>query len=81
MDAAACYRIQIQGHLGNSWLRCQGPDFRIAANADDPSGVVTTLTTQLPDQAALLGLLNSLYDANVPLLSIERLEPTAQSEE
>jgi len=40
---------------------------------------VTTLTGEVRDQAALLGVLNALYDMGCPLLKVERLGalPTA----
>ena len=34
---------------------------------------VTTLTGEVTDQAALLGMLNTLYDMGFPLLKVERL--------
>jgi hypothetical protein len=34
---------------------------------------VTTLTGEVRDQAALLGVLNALYDMGCPLLKVERL--------
>jgi hypothetical protein len=34
---------------------------------------VTTLTGNLPDQAALAGVLNLLYDLGLPLLAVEAL--------
>jgi hypothetical protein len=34
---------------------------------------VTELSGQLADQAALVGVLTSLYDLGMPLLSVERL--------
>ena len=36
-------------------------------------GQVTTLTGELPDQAALMGVLSPLYDMGFPLLKVERL--------
>ena len=38
--------------------------------------IVTTLTGELVDQAALMGVLNSLYDMGYPLLKVERLGPS-----
>jgi hypothetical protein len=38
-------------------------------------GQVTTLMGELRDQAALLGVLNSLYDLGFPLLRVEQLKP------
>jgi hypothetical protein len=35
---------------------------------------VTTLVGQLRDQAALIGVLNSLYELHLPILSVVHLE-------
>jgi hypothetical protein len=35
---------------------------------------VTILSGQLQDQAALIGVINALYDRHLPLLSVEYLE-------
>jgi cytochrome c-type biogenesis protein CcmE len=37
-------------------------------------GQVTILIGHLPDQAALSGVLNTLYERRVPLLSVENLD-------
>jgi hypothetical protein len=39
--------------------------------SDEGQWTVTTLSGQAVDQAALMGLLNSLYDLGLPLLSVE----------
>jgi len=38
------------------------------------NGEETTLVGRLPDQAALSGVLNTLYDKQYPVLSVECLE-------
>ena len=78
MYAAANYRVRVQGKLAHTWLQWHGPDLSIEIDADAPDGAVTTLTVRLLDQAALLGLLTSLYENNVPLLSVESIEPAAE---
>jgi hypothetical protein len=45
---------------------------RIAPDERDPG--CTILEGTLPDQAALLGVLNGLYDLGMPLLLVERVE-------
>jgi hypothetical protein len=35
---------------------------------------VTTLTGEVSDQAALMGVLSTLYDMGFPLLKVERLD-------
>ena len=69
----ATYRISVQGNLNESWSDRLG-GMAITATRD-PNGLpVTTLTGWLRDQAALLGVLNALYDPlHLPLLSVEYL--------
>ncbi len=70
LDMPATYRIVVQGYLDKSWSdRLGGVTITAASLADEAP--VTTLSGQLLDQAALLGLLNTLYDMHLPLLSVE----------
>jgi hypothetical protein len=46
---------------------------KIATTDRAEEAPVTTLSGRLPDQAALLGVLNTLYDLHLPLLSMEYL--------
>jgi hypothetical protein len=41
---------------------------------------VTTLSGELSDQAALMGVLNALYDMGFPLLRVERFGPPPSAE-
>jgi hypothetical protein len=72
-DAPASYVIRVAGCLGadrSDYL--QG--LRITAALGDPAGgSVTELRGVLRDQAALLGVLNALYDLGLPLLTVARL--------
>jgi len=63
------YRIRVGGRLSNDWEDWFG-------------GVVSSITEQetrleghFPDQSALYGLLERIRALNLPLLSVERLEP------
>ena len=67
------YRIRVQGHLGEGWSDRMG-GMRIAT-ARKPDGRVVTTLCGLADQAALSGVLNSLYDLGFSLLSVEQIEP------
>ncbi len=71
MDTPATYRIRVRGTLDPAWLDsfC---GLRILSSAQERD--VTILTGTLPDQAALLGVLNALYDLQVPLLSIVNID-------
>ena len=56
----------------------------ITATGQEEEPAVTALLGQLADQAALLGVLNFLYDLCLPLLSVECLgfheEPVSRDE-
>jgi len=72
-DTAAVYRIGVQGFLDKSWSdRMNGVDIRVRNRPD--GAPVTVLTGQFVDQAALAGVLNTLYDMGFPLLKVERLK-------
>ena len=68
-DQPAFYRIQIQGHLGQHWSESMaGLTISVTRECDLP---VTTLSGEVLDQAALMGVLNGLYGMGYTLLSVE----------
>jgi len=68
-DHPAFYRIQIQGHLGQHWSESMaGLTISVSEEHDQP---VTTLSGEVLDQAALMGVLNGLYGMGYTLLSVE----------
>ena len=76
MYETAVYRIRFQGTFDDAWLQNLGADWTI--QYDNKSvAVTTTITGVMYDQAALMGLLSSLYDVGLPLLGVECLETTA----
>jgi len=65
----ATYRIQVQGQLDASWSpRLSGMAIRTAATPEQ--GPVTTLEGILLDQAALAGVLDTLYTLCLPVISV-----------
>ena len=72
LDTPAAYQIRIQGHLDKSWSDRMG-GATIQVQSQPPESPVTTLTGNFRDQAALAGVLNTLYDLGLPLLSVECL--------
>ena len=71
--AAAFYRIGVQGRLDESWSdRLAG--MRITAKDDEAETVVSTLTGRVRDQGELIGVLSSLYELRLPILSVEILD-------
>jgi hypothetical protein len=71
-DAPASYRIRIEGCLDPRWSDSLcGMAISTERQSNEPA--VTTLTGTLIDMAALMGVLNTLYDLGFTLLKAERL--------
>ena len=66
----ADYRIEIQGQLDESWSGRLG-GMQIKAGNQGEKAAVTELTGRVADQAQLIGVLNSLYELHLPILSVE----------
>ena len=62
------YRIQMRGKLDESW---SGWFSGMAIVSDDTT---TTLTGAVADQPALRGILTKLWDLNLDLISVNRVE-------
>ena len=72
-DMPAAYRIRVLGSLKASWFdRLEG--MTIGVTPARQYLVVTTLSGILADQAALVGVLNSLHELRLMILSVECLE-------
>ena len=66
----ATYRVEVDGHLDESWSdRLAG--MRITARERPDQTFVTTLIGRIRDQAELSGVLNSLYDLHLSILKVE----------
>ena len=71
MNGPAIYRIKVEGCLNASWSdRIEGMNITSMAGQGD----TTVLVGRLQDQAALSGVLNTLYELHFPVLSVECLE-------
>lgn len=69
ISRSATYRILVYSQLTPEWSdRLQG--MTVSTVEDKRYGTVTELYGLLPDQAALMGVLNQLYLHLVPLLSV-----------
>ena len=63
------YEIKIEGHLKESWAEwLSGMVVSIQKCNQEPQD--TSITVRVPDQAALRGILNKLWDLNLTLLSV-----------
>ena len=71
LDMPAVYTIRVVGILDKRWSGYFGGLTVTAEPTNEDDRPITTMTGQMADQAALLGLLNALYDYHYPLLSIE----------
>jgi hypothetical protein len=65
------YQIRITGHLDSRWADWFG-GMTIALRDDGD----TFLTGPVIDQAALYGLLKKVRDLGMPLVSLNRIEPS-----
>jgi hypothetical protein len=73
LDTPAVYCIRIQGWLDEGWSdRLSGMTITVSQAVDEAP--VTTLSGQLVDQAALGGVLSTVYELGFPLLYLERVE-------
>jgi len=75
----ARYQILVKGRIPVNWSdRLDGMSIRQAA-ADDGEPV-TTLEGELADQAALAGVINTLYELHLPILLVEQLDSSQAAE-
>lgn len=64
------YRIRVSGRLNPDWSeRLQV--MKVSVVEGEGHGAVTELSGLLPDQAALMGVLDHLYNCGISLLSME----------
>jgi hypothetical protein len=69
-DRPATYQISVQGRIDPNWAGLlAGMTLRLTTQEACPP--VTTLEGELSDQAALLGVLNSLYELHLPVLLVQ----------
>ena len=72
-DRPATYQISVQGRIDPNWSdHLEG--MKICPSLVEAGPPVTTLEGELNDQAALAGVLNSLYELHLPALLMKRLE-------
>ena len=67
------FEIRVKGHLNNQWSDwLEGLEMKLCDNGE------MTLTGNLVDQAALLGVLNKLNRLNLTLLSVTKVDQSDQ---
>ncbi len=74
MDMPATYRICVVGGVDSAYAeRYWGMKLSSFKKIDEPEQ--TALVGEVADQAALVGIINALYNAGHTVLSVERLIP------
>lgn len=73
VDRQPIYRIKVKGKLGEDWSNwLDRMAIRFEINPTD--GPITTLLGPIADQAALRGILTRIWDLNLTVISVSRLE-------
>ena len=67
------HEIRVQGRLDDRWV-----DWLEGLALTRENDGTTTLTGPLADQAALHGVLNTIRDLNLPIVSVRRVSPDAE---
>ena len=75
---ARTYQITVKGRLDASWSDWFN-DMAIMARDEDDGSAITTLTGRVADQSALRGILSKLWDLNLELVSVNRVEDSTHS--
>jgi len=69
LETPARYRICVQGRLRED-LSDRLAGMRIKTTSEAGAGTVSVMEGRLQDQAELVGVLNSLYELHLPILSV-----------
>jgi len=73
MSKPSVYRIEVKGRVPSTWSdRLEGMQITESQTAD--GAIKTTLVGRLSDQAALSGVLNTLYELHVSVISVTCLD-------
>jgi hypothetical protein len=71
-DLPATYRIRVRGKIKASWSdRVEGMTITLEVQPD--GATETTLVGKLRNQAAVMGVISTLYELHLELLSVSRL--------
>ena len=70
MEEPANYRIRVRGSVDARWSERLG-GMRVSTSRAADGEVETVLSGRLADQAALAGVLNTVYELHLPVVSVE----------
>jgi hypothetical protein len=73
LEQPGTYRICVSGRLTAAWAE-YFEEMAITESSDTHGSILTILTGALPDQAAVQGVLQKLYNLGFPLVSVERID-------
>ena len=73
MESKGVYQIVVQGKIPPDWCDRLGGMRLTRYREESPEVYISVLTGELTDQAALIGIINFLYDIGFPLLAVRRL--------
>lgn len=71
--ATSIYEIVVNGELHESWSEWLG-DLKIHPMQNSDGEIMTKLTGTIKDQAALRGTLNKIWDMQLSLISVNRVD-------
>lgn len=71
-DSKCTYRIRVRGQISPIWADRLG-GMTVCPESHECGLAITMLQGELLDQAALAGVLNTLYELHLPVLSVELL--------
>jgi hypothetical protein len=69
LEQPGTYRICVSGRLNAAWTG-YFEEMAISETGDTNGTILTMLTGELPDQAAVQGVLQKLYNLGFPLISV-----------
>jgi hypothetical protein len=76
-DGSATYQIWVGGHVESKWSDWM-EGMTVHRPQQDNGPAITLLEGELIDQAALAGLLNTLYEMHLVVLSVECVNVSQQ---
>ncbi|MCJ7535630.1 MAG: hypothetical protein WA997_00865 [Anaerolineales bacterium] len=71
LKGSSHYQIIVEGELNESWSDWLG-NVKLKKGNQEIDTSQTILLSEIPDQAALRGLLNRIWDLNLELISVNR---------
>ena len=80
MDEPAVYQIRLGGKFDEKWSDWFG-GMHVTFGSGSAGAHVTTLTGPVVDQAALRGIMDRIWDLNLTLISVARIETMPEWQE